>query len=211
MAVSTKIADHSIITVKLNLSIPRTASHSRTVWSFAKADWEGLKGELLLSNWSGIYDSTAAATTTSLILEAATKHIPQRDLRTTKRSHPWLTDNITTLVAEKHAATGTSLHADAVKACSEAIMAEYNAYCLRSRQKLVEARKGSKQWWGLGRELLLQQSKVQSIPALKSSDGSWLYEALGKADLLATFFSDKNVLPEAVINEDSDLELNPYK
>ena len=131
MVVSTKVADHYIITVRLNLSIPRTASHTRKVWSFAKADGEGLNGELHTADWSGIHDSTAAATTTSLILEAAAKHISQRDLRITKRSHPWLTENITTLVGEKYAATGTSMHADVVKSCSKAIMTEYDAYCLR--------------------------------------------------------------------------------
>ena len=176
-AVSARIADHAVVTVGLNLSLPRTASQLRKVWSFVKADWEGLNGELQSTDWNVIDDSTAAKTTTSLILESAAWYIPQRALRTTKRSHPWLTDNLVKHVAEKQAAAETPAFAEAAKACSSAIIIEYDMYCTRSRQILVNAQKGSKQWWGLSRELLLQKTRIERIPALKSSDGRWLYEA----------------------------------
>ena len=38
-SVSAKIADHSIVTARLNLTLPQTAPHSRKVWSYAKAEW----------------------------------------------------------------------------------------------------------------------------------------------------------------------------
>ena len=41
-SVLSKITNHSIVTVKLNLTLPRSASHSRKVWSYAKADRDGL-------------------------------------------------------------------------------------------------------------------------------------------------------------------------
>ena len=76
-------------------------------------------------DWSGSRvgnASLAAALTTSLTSEVAAKHIPQRELQTAKRSHPWLTDDIVALVAKKQATAGTIGYADAVKACSAAIM-----------------------------------------------------------------------------------------
>ena len=73
---------------------------------------------------------------------------------------------------------------------------------------VVNARGGSKQWWTLSRELLSQQAKVQSIPALKSEDGTWMYEPASKADLLAGPFSAKSCIPEPVENEYRVLELH---
>ena len=206
VSVSAQISDHSLISVRLNLSLPRSVSYSRKVWSFWKADWNGLKNELDLVDWHSTDSPCTSTKMTSLLLEAANVHIPQRDLVTTKRTHPWLTDEIVALVEAKREAAGTSMYTDAVKACSSAIMAEYSGYCTRSRQKLVDVRNGSKQWWCLCRELLSQQAKILSIPALKSSDGKWQYDPLGKAELLAQTFNNKNVLPEPLVNEYSVVE-----
>ena len=41
--VSAKIGDHAVVTTSLNLALPKISSHSRKVWSYAKADWIGLK------------------------------------------------------------------------------------------------------------------------------------------------------------------------
>jgi hypothetical protein len=90
-------------------------------------------------------------------------------------------------------------------------MKEYNTYCLKARRMLVEARRGSKPWWNLSRELLLQQARVESIPALKTSDGCWVHEPGDKAELLAGSFGGKCILPGPVINAYSQLELNSYR
>ena len=206
--ITSQIADHCVITARLNLSIPRTASHSRTVWSFNKANWEGMNEELRAVDFSSCIGSPAAHSATELILEVAMKYIPQRQLRTTKRSHPWLTDDIVSLVQAKQAAAGTAAYEDSVKVCSAAILKEYNTYCLKARRMLVEARRGSKPWWSLSRELLLQQARVESIPALKSSDGYWVHESGDKAELLAGSFGGKCILPGPITNEYSHLELN---
>ena len=131
VSVASAIADHASIIARLGLSIPRVVSHQRQVWSFVKADWDGPCEELNLMDWSASRvgnASLAAALTTSLALEVAAKHIPQRELQKAKRSHPWLTDDIG--------------YADAVKACSAAIMTEYSSYCTRARQMLVAALRG---------------------------------------------------------------------
>jgi hypothetical protein len=170
-----------------------------------------MSDDLYNHDWSFCDGPTAAANATSLILEVAAKHIPQRQLSATKSSHPWLTDDIGSLVQAKQDAFGTIAYQAAVNACSAAIMKEYNAYCSQARRMLVEARMGSKQWWNLSRELLLQQAKVESIPALKSGDGCWVYEPGGKAELLAESFGGKFILPSPVVNEYTDIECNPYK
>ena len=160
-------------------------------------------------NWAGLEGgdaSQAAALTTEAILNTSSKHIPQRMLRAKKSTHPWLNDDLVELVAAKRAAVGTPGYEEALKACSDGIMSEYNKYACRARERLLETKKGSKRWWTICRELLSQRAKIQSIPAMKSDEGSWVHEPSGKADLLAGTFSGKNVLPEVRTNEYTKLE-----
>jgi hypothetical protein len=143
-----RIADHAIVMAKLNLAIPETRAMPRTVWSFRQADWDSLKEDLMNEDWS-FFDhygaSEAAEELTLRILNAARKHIPQREIYTNKRSHPWLTDEIVELVALKRATEGTDRYEGAVRTCSENIMDEHRSYAEKSRQKLLEARRGSRQ------------------------------------------------------------------
>jgi exonuclease III len=52
VSICPKIADHAVLLVRQNLSPPECFSHSRKVWSFSKADWEGLKHDLAAADWS---------------------------------------------------------------------------------------------------------------------------------------------------------------
>ena len=82
---------------------------------------------------------------------------------------------------------------------------ECSAYTAHARQRLLDARKGSKQWWNLSWELLSQRAKIQNIPALKRTDGDWVHEPADKTDLLAISFGSKNVLPQLMTNDYTDL------
>jgi hypothetical protein len=143
--VAAKIADHSTVITKMNWTLPRTASHSRKVWSYLKADWDSLKDDLDKTDCSymtGQDASQAARHITKMIFGAASKHIPQRMLHSKKSSHPWLTDDLAQIVAEKRAAEGTPAYEDAVKACSAAIMGGYNNYVAGAKEKLRDSRMG---------------------------------------------------------------------
>ena len=115
--------------------------------------------------------SRAVQQCTELILNAASKHIPQRMLQSKKSSHPWLTEDIVQLVANKRATEGTPTYEDKVNKCSAAIMESYKNYAASAKGKLLNARSGSKVWWNLSLELLSQRKTVQSILALKSESG----------------------------------------
>ena len=209
VVVASKNADHAVLLASLNLSISQTVAQWRQVWLYTKADWEELKeADLRDTDWSYIDKCSASesvARTTNLILSCAERHFPRKKICTKKKSHPWLTEKIVQLVAEKHAATGTTEYEAAVKACSAGTLSEYNLYTLDARKKLLEAKSGSKRWWTLSRELLMQRTKVQNMPALKADNGSWMHESAHKAELLANTFNGKNVLPELSENEYTEL------
>ena len=50
-------------------------------------------------------------------------------------------------------------------------------------------------------QLQLQKKRCGSIPALKSTDGTWVRDSEGKANLLATALSNKYKLAELTSNE----------
>ena len=202
--VSTMIADHAVLMVRLNLVLPESSSHRRKVWMFSKADWDGLKGDLSHSDWSFLDagdTSEVADRMTRLVLSFAESRIPRKTITCQKKSHPWLNDRVVQLVATKHAASGTPHFAEAVQECSKGIVEEFMKYASEARKKLCEAKRGSKLWWTMSRALLLQTTKTQSIPALKTDDGTWVHDPTGKANEFAKAFRGKNELPNAVTND----------
>ena len=75
--ISAKIADHAVVTTKLNLALPRSIAHQRKVWSYAKADWPSFKVDLEAIDWSLVFDCDATGSTalmTEGILNDASKN-----------------------------------------------------------------------------------------------------------------------------------------
>ena len=93
VSICPKIADHLALMVRLNLSLPECFSHCQDVWSFAKADWDGLKEDLGATDWSflgGNDASSGAELMTRLVLSSAAGRIPKREITIKKKSRPWL-------------------------------------------------------------------------------------------------------------------------
>ena len=139
--VLSKIADHAVITARLNLAITETSSMSRTVWSFRKADWDSLKEDLMNEDWSFLDHSgpsEAAEELTKRILDAAAKHIPQRKMKTNKLSNPWLTDEIVELVCAEKSGGGYR----PIRGCRQNVQSEDNdrVQGLRSKMQTENAR-----------------------------------------------------------------------
>ena len=204
VAVLSKLADHAVLMVRLNLGMQECSSHQRKVWVFSKADWVRLKEDFSSCDWSFLETLDAdegADRLTDLVLSSAAARIPQKTITCQKKSHPWLNDRVVELVAKKHAANGTPDFAEAVRACSKGIAEEFAKFATETRRKLIEAKRGTKLWWTMSWELLLQRTKTQSIPTLKAEDGSWVQEPKGNADLFAKAFSSKNVLPAVTVND----------
>jgi hypothetical protein len=89
--ISTKIADHAVLFVRMNLSIPQSTAHRRTVWLYSKADWAGLADDIGSADWTFLDEystSTSAELMTKKVLTMAFDRIPQRLISCKKKSHP---------------------------------------------------------------------------------------------------------------------------
>jgi len=204
-----KIADHSIVEVKLALPIAESEQLPRKVWMMGAGDWLRLSENLREHDWSSLQHldpDAGAELVTEIILEKARECIPEKNVNMLKAKHPWLTSEVLELVRAKVAAEGTADEAVAMKACSIGAREAYNAWIIRQKQELSELPRGSKQWWAKTDCLLSRTQKACSINALKDPSGTWVRDAVGKANLFAETFASKFVMPEAEDNKYSTVE-----
>ena len=144
--------------------VQRFARCRETNEALANRDWSFIDSEC---------PDAAASLFSEAILKEATKYIPRENIRLSKSSHPWLTDECKVLVRRKHEAEGSSSYPEAVKQCSEGLLQAYRSYIARPRRELRDCTKGSKRWWKLSHALMNKPEKNCSIPALKLADGNW--------------------------------------
>ena len=105
------------------------------------------------------------------------------------------------MVRKKQQAEGTNGERAAAEECSQTIMEAYRDYTKRSAAKLQQLAAGTKAWWSKSRQLLDMKPRCTAIPALKTSEGSWEFEAGGKAN----FFQSKYTLIPREDNEYSQI------
>ena len=115
------------------------------------------------------------------------------------------------LVKRKHEAEGTTLFEQRLRECSEGMLEEYQAYVRRTREKLKELPKSSKQWWRLAKSLAKNTKEKAGLPPLKKEDGSWVRTPREKAELFLKTFAHKYRLPEKVVGATADLGPRQHK
>ena len=126
-------------------------------------------------------------------------HIPRKNIKCTRNSHPWLNARCRPALVNKNNAEGSDAFVEMQEQCSTVLREERAKYVEELKAKLASLPKYSKQWWRLNAELLQRKAKICSI--LRLRDGSyWLRDAKAKADLFAKTFAAKNQLPAEKVN-----------
>ena len=133
------IADHKAVLATLTQKVPQSKIIRRRVWTFWKADWDGLRERLRNTCWDQLSELTpdeGVKLITDGVLDAARACIPQHVLRERKSTHPWMNDEVQDLVRKKHAAVGTSVEYAARDACSRGMMEAFSKYVQDERERL---------------------------------------------------------------------------
>lgn len=206
------IADHRVVQIQLDLTVPKTQAIRRQVWKYAEADWQRLREELEELDWNFLQNQepdAGAEYLTQTILELSDACIGRKWVTMQKSTHPWLNDRVVEKVKEKTRAEGTPNEQAAAQTCSAAILEEQRAWSDRMKLEMHSMRTGSKAWWGRSKQLLDLHQKVSSIPALKNPSGQWVTDPHGKAELFATTFQAKYNLAQEEANEFSTVVTQP--
>ena len=117
------IADHKLVVAELPFKVPEQPVISRTVWRYAKADWERLRSELEETDWNcmtAMDPDAASMYLANRISDAAELCVPKKQIREKKSTHSWLTSEIEDFVEGKRAAKGTPRNARPQKHAAQA-------------------------------------------------------------------------------------------
>ena len=194
-----KIADHAAVLVTVKLPAPCVSTSRRVVWDFAKADWPALNAALESFDWQQLLGNDvheAVEGFARVILDTASRYIPQRLLEERKGSHPWLNDACLRAVRHKHACEGSPTYADACVACSRALAGAYSSYITKVKDEMKSLKRGSKKWWSIAKTLMDGAVHRSGIPPLRTAEGDWVQEPKRKADMIADMLMGKCVLPD---------------
>jgi hypothetical protein len=153
----------------------------------------------------------AAEALVETILQAAWKHIPRKEIKQRKCSHPWVNSRVLELVKQKHLAAGTPEARTAGEVCSAGVAEEFAKYVEKEKARLKEQPRASKGWWSMTRRLLSQKGRTCSIPALRKGDGEWCMGAEEKANHIADVFKNKYKMADAEVNDYSRIDVPHYR
>ena len=145
---------------------------------------------------SATFPSEGAKRFTEELLRIAEENIPKRSASIRKTTHPWLTERGEEAVRTKHAAQGTEQEEAAARECSKILFEEHYDFVGNMRQRFVEAKPSSKNWWSNARRLMDRKQRVSNIPALKQG-AEWILEPEEKANCFVSAFATKNIMIDA--------------
>ena len=187
----------------LKFSAPEVEEFQRECFYYKKADWDGLYRALLEIKWELMPDDIDDAQDffTSSVLNAVRQFVPNRVIKFSKSSHPWINNECKKAIEAKYRAFGSRNFAALRDECSRTLQRTFQQYTKTTREKLCSMKASSKQWWRTANLLLRKASNVSSIPPLRSPEGLWKRDSAGKATLLSDTFDRKAQLPPERDNE----------
>ena len=125
-------------------------------------------------------------------------HIPSGTIDFVKRSHSWLNEACAQAIHAKNHAEGSAEYESSRDKCAQVLNDAYHDYVAKLKIMISGLQKSDKQWWRLNRELINKKNKLSSIPPLKDSHGKWCLDNLAKANLLASTWAAKCMLPAPI-------------
>ena len=201
-------SDHFAVHTLLNIKAMREEEFTRTTWQWDRGDWHGLRAALNNTNWDNILVGDVddqAHSLTHLLVSLQSEFVPHKDFNTKPSDQPWFGPNCRD-AADTKARTWMRFKRNPTRRNKQL----YSAACIRMnrtqkwaikrwkedlRTKLIGRSVGGKSWWscikqhqGLGPD--------DCIPPLDKPDGSVATSNKEKAELLASFFSNKMNVPD---------------
>ena len=201
-------SDHFAVYTSLNIKATREKEATRTTWQWDRGDWNGLRAALDRIDWDntlvGDVDDQAQSLT-QLLVSLQSEFVPHKDFNTKPSDQPWFGPNCREAADDKARAwkcfkrNPTRRNKRLYKAaCTR--MKRTQKWAIKRwkedlRTKLSGRSVGGKSWWSCIKQHQ-GQAPDDCIPPLDKPDGSVAASNMEKAELLASFFSNKMRVPD---------------
>jgi len=196
-------SDHIIIVADIPLDLFREAPTKRTVWRYARADWDRLRNHFRTLDWDTAFTDSpddSCKNITDLIIGGMKRFIPSRTLVSRPSDPAWWTPECTSAVnhkkkAWKHAADDKSPLSRksaeaAAQQCTQQLRRAEAAHYQSLSRKLSQGGMTDKEWWSTIKKAG-GQGRNTAFPTLVGSDGTEFVSNIEKAECLARYFSAK--------------------
>ena len=156
------IADHKLLMASIPIPEIISLPVAKKSFDLKKARWKDLEKALANHDWEGLREGScedAAILFMTVLWTYLCSYIPFREVKTKKKSHPWLNKKCETAILAKNNAQEGIDFEEKRRYCSQVLTEEYQSYVEVLKQKIADLKKGSKEWWKLNRELLNRKNK----------------------------------------------------
>ena len=201
-------SDHMVVSVDVKFVVKSTNEHPyhRTVYSYSKADWDGLRDHLRDVPWLDIFkhDATFAAKEISEWVEIGIDcYIPHRKFQLKPHSSPWFTPSCAAAIAHRNhyfhqyhrdaTPENKKLFRDSRNHCKRVIAEARSSYAEATRRSVASQRTGSRDFWRICNSVLNRGKST--IPPLFNGP-EVLTTSTDKANLFARNFSSNSTLDD---------------
>ena len=199
-------SDHNAVMCEVSLTPGYEEDQQREIWLWERANWTAIKQLLATKDWSATLDGDInhnVAAFTSALLSIQRDHVPHRSFVTSPRDQPWFGYRCRAAAEHKYKAwtrlqrhptpRNRALHRQACKAMKRTSSWAKARWERNLKGKLSSNQVDPKQWWSLVKQKQGSTSH-ERIPALKLPTGDLATGRQEKADVLATYFSNKITL-----------------
>ena len=202
-------SDHMVVGVDVNFVVKSANEHPyhRTVYSYCKADWDGLRDHLRDVPWLDIFkhNATFAAKEISEWIEIGIDcYIPHHKFQLKPHSSPWFTPSCAAAIAHRNhifhqyhrnmTPENKKLFCDSRNHCKRVLEEAKSKYAEATRCSIASQSIGSRDFWRISNSILNRGKST--IPPLFNGP-EVLTTATDKANLFARNFSKNSTLDDS--------------
>ncbi len=203
-------SDHCQISCTLSLTLPKQPCHTRLIWSYNRADWEGLNNAIDNHDWDSCFElpsvNETARRITQSFLNLARQYIPNKMATIRPQDQPWYNNLLRTLkrrrdrLFSKAKALNTPAAWANYRQCRNTYVHSINEaktqYELSQTDKLNDQTLRSRSWWQAIKNFL-GTNKSDSIPALLLPSGIAVHDNHSKAEVLNDYFASHATIDDS--------------
>ena len=205
------ICCHCPIFGVFNFLKPKVKNLNRIVWKYDQGDYNQLRYNLAIFDWSSTHNSnidTYADSVANVITENTWKFIPSKNVNVSSTEPPWLTCEIKKKIRRrkrlyrKAQKSNDVTHWSNFRSARNEVIAIIRQSKVQNFERLSSQLKSetlsSRGWWKTLKSLMCSQSSTSIHPLYDTSSDTLLIEEDDKANLLNSYFANQSRIDDSL-------------